>query len=285
MSTSEKKAKLRFAALYVFSLLLIFVVVAAFWQKGLGPRQPASQQASGNGEYFMQFDTLLHAKLDHLDEMYSLYLKNLESGNTETTDFLSARNEFSKTLDSIANQASFLTGGSKKTVMDMLVGRFRSSLEIRNRLINELTYLPKNTALTKVKGMTMDDSYAKTELERLTKVLVEKEQAISFLEQKLQQQTGTGGTVDNTQMLKELAEKNNLVASLQAQLKQKDAALQRASSQNNSNASGDEWKQKYSSLKASYDKLAEGEKSLKNAYKTVVDDNKRLIGQLQSKKG
>jgi hypothetical protein len=283
MSTFKKNATLRFVTLYVFSLLLIFIVVTGFWQKGLGPKQPAIQQSSGSSEYFMQFDTLLHTKLDQLDNLYASYLNNLENGTADATNFLSVRNELSTTLDSIANQASFLTNGSKKETMEMIVSRFRPSLEIKNRLINELTYLPRNTALTKVQGVTIDQSYAKTEIERLKNTLAEKEQAINLLEQKLQQQPGTDGTVTNAPTQKELADKNNLIASLQTQIKQKDAALQRAS-QTNSNGSGDEWKPKYSSLKASYDKLADSEKALKNAYKTVIDDNKRLIGQLQSKK-
>lgn len=46
-----------------------------------------------------------------------------------------------------------------------------------------------------------------------------------------------------------------------------------------------EWKQKYASLKANYDQVAEREAEFKAAYKTVTEDNKRLLGQLQSLKG
>ena len=45
-----------------------------------------------------------------------------------------------------------------------------------------------------------------------------------------------------------------------------------------------EWKQKYAALKTSYDKAIERENTLKSSYKTVVDDNKRLLQQIQNLK-
>ena len=145
MSTSEKKAKLRFVVLYAVSLLLIFVLVTAFWKKGLSAKEQLVQQTSGNGEYFMQFDTLLHGKLDQLDNLYAAYLQNLESGSTEATSFLAAKNELSTTLDSISHQASFLTSGPKKTVMEMIVSRFRSSLEAAKKLLASKTRFRRNS--------------------------------------------------------------------------------------------------------------------------------------------
>ena len=81
-------------------------------------------------------------------------------------------------------------------------------------------------------------------------------------------------------------EKDKVIASLQTQLKEKEAALQSANAAPavvTSNSTGDgEWKQKYAALKSSYEKVSANEKALKSAYKTVVDDNKRLLTQLQS---
>ena len=80
-----------------------------------------------------------------------------------------------------------------------------------------------------------------------------------------------------------LVDKEQRIADLENQLKQKNAALQNGG-QVTSNDASNEWKQKYASLKSSYDKLAASEKALRSAYKTVADDNKRLLGQLQSAK-
>lgn len=47
-------------------------------------------------------------------------------------------------------------------------------------------------------------------------------------------------------------------------------------------AGGDgEWRQKYASVKASYDKLSEETKALERSYQTLADDNRRLVSQLR----
>lgn len=277
-----KKAKFRFAALYGLSVILIFLLVMAFWRKTAGAVQPVAQTVDGDG-YFIQFDTLLHAKSDRVDSLYALYLKSLQNGNAEPASFLMEKNNLATTLDSIAQQASVLSGGAKKNAMELIVARFRSSLEIKDKLINELTYLPKNKMLPN--NGFQDSSSGKNELENLKGMLVEKEQKIAALEQSLQSRAiPTTGSA--TEVQKQLTQKNNLIASLQTQLKQKDEALQRAltATPNNSGGTSNEWKQKYTSLKASYDRVVDSEKMLRSAYKTVVDDNKRLLGQLQSSK-
>lgn len=79
-------------------------------------------------------------------------------------------------------------------------------------------------------------------------------------------------------------DKDQLILSLQNQLKQTEAALQQKTN-NASQPAGEsdsEWKQKYASLKTAFEKTAASEKALKAAYKTVAEDNRRLLNQLQT---
>ena len=259
----QKKIKLRFLALYGISLVLIFIVVSAFWQrKSLAT---PDVQAAETETYFIQFDTLLHARLDELDNMYTQFLKNPANNTAEVNAFLSTKNSMTTTLDSIAQQAAILASGSKKVAMEMVVNRYRNSLEIRDRLSTQLGYMPKNRPLPKLPENNTDSSASNTDTERLRNMVAGRDQEITRLEQKAQA---------------DLKEKNDLIASLQNQLKQRSPGV----ISNNPSASDSEWRQKYSSLKASYDKVAESEKALKSAYKIVAEDNRRLLGQLQSMK-
>ena len=125
------------------------------------------------------------------------------------------------------------------------------------------------------------------EVENLKRAVAEKDQRIADLEAAVQKASASGSGVQQNAGSVAPDEKDKTIASLQTQLKEKEAALRAMSTSvpATTSTSGDtEWKQKYSSLKASYDKVSANEKSLKTAYKTVADDNKRLITQLQSMK-
>jgi phage-related protein len=121
------------------------------------------------------------------------------------------------------------------------------------------------------------------DLDNLRKSIAEKDQKIATLENQLKAAPASS-TANVASMGAD--EKDKMIASLQTQLKEKEAELRTANSNASvsSTGSGDsEWKQKYASLKASYDKVAANEKALKTAYKTVTDDNQRLLTQLMKK--
>lgn len=260
----QKKIKLRFLALYGISLVLIFILVSAFWQKKSSATADVLQAAETE-TYFIQFDTLLHSRLDELDNMYTLFLKASADNTAEANGFLSIKNSMTTTLDSIAQQAAILASGSKKAAMEMVVNRYKNSLEIRDRLTTQLGSMPRNKSLPQLPENSIDSSASNTDTERLKNMVAGRDQEITRLEQKAQA---------------DLKEKNDLIASLQNQLRQRSPGV----ISNNPSASDGEWRQKYSSLKASYDKVAESEKALKSAYKIVAEDNRRLLGQLQSMK-
>lgn len=125
------------------------------------------------------------------------------------------------------------------------------------------------------------------DVENLKRALAEKEQKIASLESAMQQKSNTGIGAKPSLPAVSADEKDKMISSLQNQLKEKEAALRSAASVPPVNAApsdGSEWKQKYAALKASFDKVSANEKTLKGAYKTVADDNKRLLSQLQTMK-
>lgn len=283
-SDDQKKTRLRFIGLYAISLLLIFVVVSAFWKKEVlttaaDPVPPPSE----NVGYFLQLDTMLHAKMDQLDNVYAAYLKGTRvDGDKETADLLSTKYYMTATLDSIEKLTKALNDGVKKRMMDLVVARFRTSFEARNSLMNELSVLPKSKA-EKLDKLASEEKPLMTseEIDELKNILVDKEEKIADLEKKLQDNNQSIQTVE-LQTQKDLAEKNKYIASLETQLKQKGSI--KVVSPTNTVAGETEWKQKYTAMKAAYDKKAASEASLKSAYKTVADDNRRLLSQLQSMK-
>jgi hypothetical protein len=119
---------------------------------------------------------------------------------------------------------------------------------------------PENSAMQQGTG---------DETEKLKQLLAQKEERILVLEQ-----LGSSGGND----------KDKLILSLQNQLREKEAALQQlANAPAQTNTGNDsELKQKYASLKTAYEKTAASENALKAAYKTVAEDNRRLLNQLQT---
>ena len=82
-----------------------------------------------------------------------------------------------------------------------------------------------------------------------------------------------------------IATNSQIIDSLNQRIQQLETTKTVAAPVQQPVASNDgEWKQKYSALKAGYDKASEREAALRAAYKTVADDNKRLLAQLQSLK-
>lgn len=118
------------------------------------------------------------------------------------------------------------------------------------------------------------------EVEKLKMQLAEKDNQIAALQNAAQLKPSSSNSAASTSATAD--QKDKLIASLQNQLAQKEAALLQAQSGATSGSNDAEWKQKYTALKASFDKLSANEKELKNAYKTVADDNRRLLTQLES---
>ncbi len=360
--TERKKAKIRFILLYAISLLLIVVLLSAFWQK-LAPKgsQSTGDQASDKDAWFVQIDTTLHAKMGALDRLAQSYVRLKQTGSQpDTAAWFLMRQSFGKTLDSIDQQAGYLSDGPKKTVMNSVAANFRKALETRQAVMAGIMNIAKS-------DVTASSAKAAEQLDSLRRSLGQKEATIASLQQQAQLAATTSGSantglqnalaerdksitslqgqvtslqnqlrqkeaalqsasatkpidnsgkdkaiatlqgqvaalqnqlrqkesalqaastnrpVDNSGKDKTIATLQGQVTSLQSQLKQKDAELRTASAARPAVVNnGGEWQQKYQSLKSSFDKVAASEKSLKGAYQSLADDNRRLLSQLQS---
>lgn len=272
----KQKARNRFAVIYAVSLLLVFILMSAFWRRFGPPAGPATASDAGESEsFFVPLDTALHQRLEVLDALYSGYIRARKNGvDRGGAALLQAKNAMMKTLDSLDQQAGYLKEGPKKTVLNLVSSKFRKAVDDRESLMIDLMLLPKQSAPARSVAATAQPDNA-SEVEELKRQLDEKNARILTLEN-----AAAAGGPEPTPP----AEKDKQIASLQQQLRQKEAALQsaRLAAQNKPAAGGGEWQQKYNALKSSYDKVSANEKSLKEAYKNLADDNRRLLVQLQS---
>lgn len=269
----KRKAKFRFALFYSLSLLLVFVLMSAFWRKfGTPGSEHASFEANEAESYFLPLDTALHRRLEDLDGRYSAYIKARKSGNVVGDEaLLQAKNAFIKTLDSLDQQASYLKEGTKKTTLGFVTARFRKAVDDRESLMIDLMLLPRQAATAVGKTGKSADS---AQLADLRRQLDERDARITALENAGAANGAAGASTD----------KDKQLAALREQLQQKEAALQAARNtvQTRPSAGGGEWQQKYLSLKSAFEKTSASEKQLREAYKNVADDNRRLLLQLQS---
>lgn len=260
----QKRAKLKFFAAYIASVLLILVIIASFLQRNPPLSESATAVADPDAKRLMETDALLHNRMAQVDKAYA----DSFSGNNLSGDALkslqAAGISFSSTLDSLSKEAALLKDENRKGEMNHLLENFKRSFETRNALMNGYTALLNDTIRNNSGGTLLTNMPATNDaaLQELKNVLVQKEEKIAALEK---------------QRLTELAEKDKTIASLQNQVSQ------RANMSVQTNTGGDsEWKQKYAKLKASYDNLAGQNNSLNKSYKAIVDDNRRLLSQLQS---
>lgn len=332
--TEHKKTKLRFVGLYSVSLLLIFVLVSAFWQRLAPKNSPAATQESDKEAWFLQMDSALHVKMGAIDNLTQSFIRGRQAGAQPDTGSLFAMHQsLGKTLDSIDRQADYLTDGPKKTMMTSVSAAFRKSLESRQAVLSGLAALPKATrpasgvtaeemnvlkgmlqekeealAALQKQGQTKDETIAALQKQAQTTTnsgsaaaaglqaaIVQRDKSISALQVQVAslqgqlrqkesalQTASANRPIDVSQKDKTITALQSQVASLQSQLKQKEADLRTASASRPVVSGGGEWQQKYQSLKASFDKVAASEKSLKGAYQTLADDNRRLLSQLQT---
>jgi hypothetical protein len=279
----QKNARRRFVAIYALSLILVFVVVSAFWQKLANKKDQDSAPVSSEKEaYFMQLDTVLHARMNNLDSVCATYVKARQTGaNPDATALLELKNSVRTSLDSLDQQAGYLNEGPKKAMMTLVMASFRKEFADRETVINGISTLPRQAFNSNTATTGSDAAGSSLTIDSLKRSLQAKDETIAGLQKQVQLSASDNNNAANDGLQKTVADKDKIISSLQAQLKQKEAALQNLPAQSKP-AAGGEWQQKYQSLKSSFDKVAASEKSLKNAYQTLADDNRRLLSQLQA---
>ncbi|HZH67165.1 MAG TPA: hypothetical protein VEY10_19905 [Flavisolibacter sp.] len=261
----QKRAKIKFFAVYIASVVLIVLIISSFWKTGASASAVDTTPVGlpTENEKLVREDALLHSKLEALDTKYSLALSGGKSGMAaQQANLQGAERDFAATLDSLENGAASVQDAQQKTALINIIAGFRKSFDSRRELMNSYTKLLSDT--TKTSAVVRNTSGASNEeMQELKAILVEKEERVAALEKK---------------RIDDLAEKDRIISSLQTQVGQKT----KVPVQTKSTASDNEWQQKYAKLKASYDNMANQNNTLNRSYKSIVDDNRRLLSQLQA---
>lgn len=252
----QKKAKISFFAVYIASIVLILVIAVSLF-KGT-PTALTSTPVIYSAGAVTKADDLLHAKAEVLDSMYARSLAGNGTGVIDTIGLSLAKREFQATTDSIAKAAETLQDATEKAEIAALVARFKKAVQVRGDMINMYAVLLHDSAhtITSVQNTTTNNQ----ELEQLKTILLQKEQRITVLEG---QQTVSAD------------DKDKQIAALQKQLRERPVTSMQTSDDG-------EWKQKYASLMTVYNKVVGQNTTLNKSYQTLVDDNRRLLAQLQS---
>lgn len=263
----QKRAKIKFFAVYIASVFLIIVIISSLWKTSEAALPVGNTQASlpPTNEKLLREDALLHRNLEALDNQYSLALAAGKSGiDAQRNNLQSAENGFKTTLDSLEKGATAVEDADQRTALVTMLAGFRKSFESRSKLMNDYTMLLADTTRSAVAIQSIPATNNE-EMQELKAILVEKEEKTAALEKK---------RVDD------LAAKDRIIASLQTQVAKKQNVPVQS---NTVTSDGDgEWKQKYSKLKASFDNMAAQNNTLSKSYKSIVDDNRRLLSQLQA---
>jgi chromosome segregation ATPase len=257
---NRKMAKLKFFAVYALSVLLIVIVLSSFLKINTAGVERRSGSASPLADHRKDMDDLLHRQMDKLQNACVAYAQSNTS--KEATDALWQEEEgFSTLVDSIRKTLSSLPEATQRTEAETLLDAFNREAKKQISLVKSLPVVSHDSS-------AVSDSGAVAQLNELKGILVQKEQTIQDLK---------------TQNQVALQDKDKTIAALQDKLNSQSSAPTKGES------GGGEWKDKYEKLKAVTDKLRENNdkygaqiSELKSSYKAVVDDNKRLVGQLQS---
>ena len=250
--TTRGLAKVRFFAIYSFSVLLILLLVSSFRKTG----DSASGGAEADAELKQRLsaiDALLHQRLELLETATLAWAES--AGNEKAKAIDDAKTVFQTAVDSVRKANADLSNLEEKAAILRLLNTFTQAAERESRMAGALA-IKSSTTVRSDAG-----SQGNGMLEQLKKTLAQKEQEIAALQQEKQQ------AVD---------EKNNAVAALQNRPAAQPATTQKQ------DAGSAEWKEKYSRLKTSSDKTSAQLETLKESYREVVEDNRRLITQLQN---
>jgi hypothetical protein len=253
--TEQTKAKLKFFAGYIVSVSLIMIILASLWQ-GDTASFGNGYVSSAEAVKLMETDAFLHQKMEELDNLYTSSLAVVDNQNSGNLNIASAETAFRTTLDSIEKETALSGRKHPKEEMNLLVANFRKIILNRSVLLNSSAQLLNDTYLSTNNIASDSFTTGNDAMQELKTVLEGKEEKLASLKKKSQT---------------DLVEKDKIIASLQKQLSKRVG----------STLDG-EWKQKYAKLKTFYDNLRTENNALNKAFKTVVDDDRRLRNQLQS---
>lgn len=248
----RSKEKLLFFGAYLLSVALIIIMLSSFWGGRPVVKEARSvKEGPSANETRTALDDLLHTRMENLLQGFRTAAGNSNKAAGITAMEREQRN-FMTLIDSL-EKTETVSDAPKKENLEKLLQRFRVGAESNFQLVRASMARPAET-------QPQTNNVASAELDQLRNQLAEKEATIADLEQQNQAA---------------LRERDRTAALLQK-------AQAAKPSQPRQDASAQEWKRKYDQLKAASDKETAQLNALKNSYKDVVEDNRRLIGQLQT---
>jgi hypothetical protein len=252
---NRNSIKAKFFATYALSVILIIILLASFVNPNFSGRESmATAAALSAKDSQAAIDELLHTRMEKLEAAFASFT---ESGAPKEgmTALQQQESSFLSLVDSIRMSAASNKDGAQRRDIEELLNRFTHEAQNRMRLVKSYASLKQNTA--SVPSVNTD-----TRLSELKAMLDLREAEMRELER---------------QNRLAIEERDKTITMLQNR-----PAVQAAPQQQRADAAVAEWRDRYNKLKASNDKITAEVNDLKLSYKEVVEDNRRLIGQLQS---
>ncbi|MDQ3277775.1 MAG: hypothetical protein M3Q06_05590 [Bacteroidota bacterium] len=248
--SDRKKAKTRFFIAYVISVLLLLVIFSSFLQPTADNDESTSGVDSG-ADYHSAVYQFLHQRMERLNAVCAQVAQQRTANNLSLLK--TEERAFYTSVDSL--QKSFAVLPDAKNEKELV-----TMLEAFNRTAAQ--------QISNARGETPSAATANSG-NLLKKQLQEKEQRLAELE------------AQNSVLISENER-------LESELQDNSTASSQVTPPVVIN-NGGEWKTRYESMKAAHDRLQESNRryasqvdDLKKSYKDVVDDNRRLLAQLQA---
>lgn len=199
----RNKTKIKFAGLYLAAILLIIVIVLAFWKSGPALNLPQKTAATTDNKNTLEHqivisDALLHFRLRQLQALDAAYYALFLTDTTVPADRLNstskmiadAEEAFQKTIDSINLEGEKYRSADKENRFENMMGAFKAALQNRRS-----TNIIQTVLINKKNGLN-------TEQQNLLKwqnELLEKDNRIAELEHQLKAKTNipAAGTTEN----------------------------------------------------------------------------------------
>jgi hypothetical protein len=246
--TNRGLAKIRFFAVYSLSVLLILLLVSSF----VISRPSGAGEGGALNQRLSAIDALLHQQLEPLQTATIAWAEN--GGNERAKAIDAAKISFQASVDSVRKAHSDLQNLEEKAAILRLLNTFTQAAERESRMAGALSVTGRRVGPEAAPPGNGD-------AQQLKKTLAQKEQELAALQQERD---------------RAVAEKNRAIAALQERPSSQPIITQ------NADAGSAEWKEKYNRLKRNSDKTSAQLEALTSSYKEVVEDNRRLLTQLQN---
>jgi hypothetical protein len=252
--SNRKMAKIRFFATYAFSVLLLLVLFSSFLAPEPAPEEEVFSNQQEPADKGTAIYTMLHQQLEKLDAVCTKV-----AGNKSTENLVQLQ----------AEEASFHTG-MENIRIEVAAIRDTGRAKEMEKLIEIFSRTgARQIDLALGAAPTVAQNESSTDGDELKMILLQKEQRIAALE-------------EQNRLLLENNEQSNTALS-------SGAGVQTPSTQREASSDAAEWKRKYERLKNDNHRLQENNNriasqtnELKKSYKDVVEDNRRLLAQLQA---